>query len=164
MGVERVCYGGFGSCYRLLIGEVEALVTLDYGPRVIRYGFAGDVNQLVEYGHQLGKSDVDTFRSYGGHRLWCAPEDPVMTYEPDNSAVVVEETGRGVRFVTPSGASGIQKSFELVASDSCLTLQHRLENLSSVSIEVAPWCLTVMRPGGECFVPLPSRLEHSDAL
>ena len=42
------------------------------------------------------------FRLLGGHRLWAAPEDPRVTYRPDDHPVEVEELADGVRLTTPA--------------------------------------------------------------
>ena len=55
--VEKVAYKGWANCYRVSNGEIEAIVTSDVGPRVIRFGFIGGQNMFKEYAEQLGKSE-----------------------------------------------------------------------------------------------------------
>jgi hypothetical protein len=54
--IEITAYQGWPNCYRISNGVVEAIVTGDVGPRVIRYGFVGGQNLFKEYKEQLGKS------------------------------------------------------------------------------------------------------------
>ena len=46
--MEKIAYRGWPNCYRLANGIVDLIVTGDVGPRIIRFGFAGDVNELKE--------------------------------------------------------------------------------------------------------------------
>ena len=74
--VDKVEYKGWKNCYRVSNGEIEAIVTSDVGPRVIRFGFVGGQNMFKEYADQLGKSGEADFQLRGGSRVWKAPEDP----------------------------------------------------------------------------------------
>src|SRR3970282_824316 len=80
IGIEKVAYGGWENVYRLSNDRVEALVTADVGPRVIRFGFVGQANEFHEVAEHLGKYGGDAWRSYGGHRFWHSPEHPQRTY------------------------------------------------------------------------------------
>src|SRR5689334_24578057 len=82
--VERTEYKGWKNCYRVSNGEIEAIVTGDVGPRIIRFAFVGGQNLFKEFADQLGKSGEEKFQLRGGDRVWKAPEDPVATWAPDN--------------------------------------------------------------------------------
>ena len=82
--VEKTEYKGWKNCYRVTNGEIEAVVTADVGPRVIRFGFVGGQNLFKEFADQIGKSGEKDFQLRGGSRVWKAPEDPVATWAPDN--------------------------------------------------------------------------------
>src|SRR5438093_12913953 len=94
--VEKINYKGWPNNYRLSNGQVEAVVTGDVGPRIIRFAFVGGQNLLKEFAEQLGKSGEKEFQLRGGDRIWKAPEDPIATWAPDNVAVHVETTKTGV--------------------------------------------------------------------
>src|SRR5579862_4195581 len=91
--MEIVAYGGWKRCARIVSGQLEMIVTLDVGPRVIRFGAIGGPNELVEYPADTGKTGGDEYRSYGGHRLWIAPEEMPKTYYADNHPVEYEVEG-----------------------------------------------------------------------
>ena len=104
--IEKTQYRGWPNCYRISNGEVDLVVTTDVGPRVIRYGFSGGPNVFKEFDEQVGKSGEGTWQARGGHRIWIAPEDPVLSYALDNSPVFINpflhtklrlagQTGRG---------------------------------------------------------------------
>ena len=55
MTIEKTNYHGWANSYRISNGEVEAIVTGDVGPRVMRYGFVGGQNFFKEFDDQLGQ-------------------------------------------------------------------------------------------------------------
>lgn len=165
--VEKVAYQGWPNCYRISNGTVELIVTTDVGPRVIRFGFAGGENEFKEYPDQSGKTGGDQWRIYGGHRLWHAPEAQPRTYWPDNVPVKAEPLPNGLRLVQPvEGSTGIQKEIEirLAGEGSHVHLIHRLRHHGPWPVELAPWALTVMPPGGVAVLPLPPRGPHPQNL
>lgn len=157
-------YGGWRRCARLVGDGVEAIVTLEVGPRIIRFGREQGKNLLVEYPHQLGLTGGAEYRSYGGHRLWVAPEDPEVTYEADNEPVEAEERDGWSWFWAAAGKSGIRRGIGLGFQGPALRVRHVVENQGLAPRELAPWALTVMAPGGECAFPQPEHRPHPEAL
>lgn len=165
--LERIDYGGWTACYRLSNDAVDLVLTTDVGPRIIRYGFVSQENEFKEFGEMLGKTGGDQWRVYGGHRLWHAPESTPRTYYPDNDPVTLEESDGFVRLVqSTEPTTGIQKEMDirLDASGSGVEVTHRLRNLNLWSVELAPWALSVMAPGGTAILPLPPRGSHPQDL
>lgn len=157
--ISNVAYRGWKNCCRISNGKVELIVTTDVGPRIIRYGFVGGQNLLKEDRNDLGKCGGKKWRCYGGHRLWTAPEDKVRTYAPDNFQVTVEIRGQAVNFIAPIESCGIQKEIDITLG-SHVRVVHRLRNTGRRPLQLAPWALTVMAPGGTCIVPMPKRGSH----
>lgn len=164
--MEVVEFGGWRRCARLNAGGLEAIVTLEVGPRVLRFGRVGGPNELNAYERHAGMTGGSDYRSYGGHRLWTAPEVPERTYEADNSPVDVEEADGWLRLTTPLGPTRLQKSMRLKMDPigPRLVLEHTIRNLGDAPVRIAPWCVTVMAPGGTCLVPLPAHRPHPEAL
>jgi hypothetical protein len=160
--MEIVPYGGWNRCARIVAGNTEALVTLEVGPRVIRYGQIQGPNELVEYPKDMGKIGGDEYRSYGGHRLWIAPEESPKTLHPDNEPVEASESDRWSTFTAPTESWYVQKEIQIRAQGDALVLEHRLYNRGVYPMELAPWTLTVMAPGGVCLFPQPSFVPHSE--
>ena len=111
--IERIDFKGWSSSYRMTNGEVELVVTGDIGPRVIRYDFVGGQNLFKEFASQIGKSGEPEWQSRGGHRLWVAPESPLIspiTYAPDNFPVDIKIKGDTI-IATPllQRETGLQK-------------------------------------------------------
>lgn len=165
--LKKVNYKGWPNCYQMANGLVELIATTDVGPRLIRFGFAGEDNELKEFEEMLGQIGGDEWRIYGGHRLWHAPEEMPRTYSPDNTPVTLEKCDGFVRLVQPpEPATGIQKEidFSLVPGAAQAVVTHRLRNTNLWAVKLAPWALTVMAPGGVAVIPLPPRGSHADNL
>lgn len=166
--MQNIAYKGWKNNLQLSNGTVDLVVTLDVGPRIIRYGFTGEPNVFKEYDDQIGKTGEDAWQIRGGHRLWHAPEDPVRTYVLDNTHVKFEKLGEsGVRLIQPvEKITGIQKEMDVTldAEGSGVKIIHRLRNTGSKPIELAPWALTVMAQGGTAIIPLPEKISHPGSL
>jgi len=96
--MERVNYLGQGNCYRLSNGTVEAIVTTDVGPRILRYAFLPGEKILGEFPDLKVTTGLGEWAAFGGHRLWTAPESMPRTYAPDSLPVEFEIEGdRSIR-------------------------------------------------------------------
>lgn len=165
--VEKTEYKGWKNCYRITNGEIEAIVTADVGPRVIRFGFVGGQNLFKEFEDQLGKSGEKDFQLRGGSRVWKAPEDPVATWAPDNVPVTVMVSGNKLIARAPvEPLTKLQKEIEIEMepSGNKATVTHRITNHGLFALEFSPWVLTMMAPGGMVVSGFPPRGTHPQNL
>jgi hypothetical protein len=165
--ISEVDYRGWPNSLRLANGLVDLVVTTDVGPRVIRWGFAGGENEFAEFESDLGLTGGSGLRLYGGHRLWHAPEVMPRTYGPDNGPVALEQHGEFVRVIQPvEPGTGIQKELDIALDPDAARARvtHRLRNLNVWPVDLAPWAITIMRPGGTAILPLPPRKAASESL
>ncbi len=163
--MEKVAYGGWPNCIRLSNGSVELVATTDVGPRVIRFGFVGRENEFYEDPQQMGKTGADEWLGFGGHRLWLAPEAKPRSYFPDSRPVKAVEQGNTLRLIQPvETPNGIEKQMELTLDPNRahVTAVHKLTNHNQWDVELAPWCLTVMHPGGKAIFPQEPYSPHPD--
>jgi hypothetical protein len=162
--VEVIEYRGWQNNLRLSNSEVEAVITLDVGPRVISYRPLGGFNVLKNYDSMMGGKEEAEWQIRGGHRFWLAPEDLTRTYHADNRPVKWEAIGeRAARFTPPPEQEyGIQKEMEISLSSkgSYLRMILRVTNMGTSATELAPWGPTVMAPGGVEIIPLPPKKNH----
>ncbi len=162
--VELVEYGGWKNNLRLSNDAVELIVTLDVGPRILSYRLLDGKNVFKEFSDQLGKAGEPEWAVRGGHRLWASPEDTTRTYYADNLPVAHAQLADGsVRFApAPEAEYGLQKEIDvrLSPSGSEVTVLHRIKNVGKAATELAPWALTVMKPGGVEIIPLPPKSPH----
>lgn len=160
-------YKKYGKCVSISNGIIETLITIDLGPRIISFSFVGKNNILhsdrEEFAPMGGKAfDNHYFKgaaweSFGGHRLWIAPESLPETYNPDIESVKYEVSGNAVKFIqVPQTANGIQISFEIIMDEDLpsMTIKHYGKNITDAVKNFALWPITVMAKGGVEIIPL----------
>ncbi len=165
--VQQIEYRGWAGCVHLSNGTADLVVSAGFGPRVLHYGPSLDVNLFGEQYAAARALPADTWKLVGGHRFWIAPEDPRITYVPDNDPVEVESPQLRtlhVRALDPQ--TRIEKSLDLSLAPhgSEVVVSHTLINQGVWPVRVAPWALSVMPLGGRAVMPLPERRPHSESL
>lgn len=142
------------------------VVTADIGPRVIHFAAKDGENMLHIVESDKGNmTNDDTFRFYGGHRLWRAPEDRVLTYFADNNPVEVAINEPIVTFTTVPDRTGLQKQLQITMATTNVTLTHKFYNASDFPMfNIALWGITMMRAGGFGLLPLAARVSHTERL
>jgi hypothetical protein len=161
--VEKTEYKGWKNCYRITNGEIEAIVTGDVGPRIIRFAFLGGQNLFKEFSDQLGKSGEEKFQLRGGHRAWKAPEDPLATWAPDNVPVEIQVNAIGLIAREPvEPLTKLQKEIEvrMAESGAWMTVINRITNRGLFPLKFSAWALTMMAPGGVAVSGFPPRGKH----
>lgn len=162
---EIVKFNEFGNCLKISDGISEALVTIDFGPRIIRYGFIGKENVLCDTLHKnevpLSGKEFDEFyykgacwNNYGGHRLWISPESLPETYYPDKDEVSYELIENGAIF-TPKAQTknGVQHQIEIRYENNDLVVSHKVTNISELDKKFAVWALSVSALNGIEIIP-----------
>ena len=164
MSVGIVEYRGWNNNLRLANDDVELIVTLDVGPRVIAYRKPGGFNVLKNYDSMMGGTNEAEWQIRGGHRFWLAPEDLTRTYFPDNRPVAPEVVNDfEVTMTAPIEAEyGVQKTMhlKLAAAGTKVDVTLTVTNVGTTATELAPWGPTVMAPGGVEIIPLPAKFDH----
>lgn len=171
VNVQEINYKDYGRCLRLYNDVVEIVTTLDFGPRIVRYGFIDGVNIFNDKKELFTKSVGQPFKDYygedkffclyGGHRLWTSPEWYPEMYYPDNDPVayeVFEEDGKKSVMLTPPAQEKnfIQMKIKLTldADDSNVEVVHYVTNLGTRIKEFAIWCLSLCSKGGLEIIPM----------
>jgi hypothetical protein len=155
--IQEIAYAGWKRNLRLQGPTTELVVTLDVGPRVIRYAFHDGKNVFVEIPEQMGGTNENDWKIRGGHRFWTAPEGD-HSYDLDNAPVTYKTIGEtAVEIISPaSNFFGFQKTLRIeLLPDETARITHLLTNNSSKSLDVAPWALSVMATGGVALIPQP---------
>ena len=165
MNPEIISYRGWDNTLRLANDDIELLVTTDVGPRILVYKTPIGENVLKTFDDQLGSSGEEEWCIRGGHRLWLAPEDAVLSYHLDNSPAVWRYdtfSGEVVVESTQRSPQRIRKTLGILsaAQGSRVSLRHTVVNESDQPITLAVWALTVMQPQGLEIIPQPPFGEH----
>jgi hypothetical protein len=165
--IAKEAWGGWPNCYRISNDEVDLIVTSDIGPRIMRYGYVNGQNLFKTFEESMGQSGESEWMLRGGHRIWAAPEEVSRTYAPDNGPVEIIVTGESLTAIQPvETTTGLQKqlTITLAPSGSAVEVRHRLKNTLLWEIEVAPWALSMMAPGGIGITGFPPRGTHPEVL
>lgn len=153
---EEVSHDRYGDCVRVSNGMVEVLVTVEVGPRVIRYGFVGRGNIFCENADMIVDVRDDNWKMRGGHRLWHSPESKPRSYIPDNDLVDWHKTGRGIKVeqrVEPWTQIKKEMEVELFSDSSEVEVTHKVTNMNAWPVELAAWGISVMAQGGNILYP-----------
>ena len=167
VNLQIVKFENLEKCISVTNGEVELIITTVFGPRVLYYGYIGQKNIFKIFPEQLRDIKIDEWKSYGGHRLWHAPEVFPRTYYPDNEAVAWEwKNGTLVLNCPPEKGNNIGKQILITLADkgSAVTIEHTLANLGVWPIKISAWCLSVMAAGGTAVVPQEEYKSHPECL
>ena len=157
----------YGRCVSISNGVIEALVTVDLGPRIISFGYVGGINFMSSdrsaYTPKQEKAYTDFFgegrcwENFGGHRIWLSPESDPETYLPDDRKVDYTVTESGALFTPlPDTEVGIVKTMELKMDpdDANMQVIMKVTNIADKPQEFAIWALSVCDKDGTLIVPM----------
>jgi hypothetical protein len=164
--IEEIAYAKWPRNVRLCNREIELIVTLDVGPRILRLSFFGGENLFKEYASQGGGQAEAQWMIRGGHRFWTAPEGP-HCQALDNTPVSFKVLGEDEIEITqpPQESFGFQKTLQIkLHVENQVTVRHLLKNISPAPLALSPWALSVMAPGGVAFIPQPPLKLHPNDL
>ncbi len=156
-------YKGFGKSLYLTNGTVDLIVSLDIGPRVLRYGYVGEDNIFLAdtenkcIVHQTSPAlkeyygEEHYYCTYGGHRIWQAPEVHPISHYPDNFPIEYEILENGVKLMPPvQHKNNIQSTITLTfrGDGTEIDLHQEIKNTWRFSKELALWSITMCASGG----------------
>ncbi|MDQ6765238.1 MAG: hypothetical protein M3Z22_03940 [Verrucomicrobiota bacterium] len=165
--IEKRPFLGQPNCYQVSNGTVEVIVSTDFGPRVLRYGFCGGENMFGEYPELRTPTPLGDWKPRGGHRLWVAPEEMPQSYAPDDAPLEFELLDDySIRLQQPTDAAGFEKQItvELAHDGTGVSVRHRLTNRNRTRVRVAPWAITIMRGESVTLIPQEPFRSHDDCL
>jgi len=163
---EHVTFLNLPDCIRITNDTIDVIAATTMGPRLLRCGFLGGANLLGEHPDKSVMTSLGEWKPLGGHRLWAAPETMPASYAPDLHAVEWRATDCVLELTQRVDASGLRKRLRIALppTGATATVDHTVENAGSWPIEIAPWALTIMRPGGTAVLPQPTFRSHDEAL
>ncbi len=163
MEYKLSAYGMWERCCYITNGIIELIVTLEVGPRIIRFGFINQRNEFHEYIDQVALKNDGKYHSYGGHRIWVAPETDGWTNHPDNNPVEMSLTNNTLHFTaSPEAGTQLQKqlSIQINPIKPQVSLFHTIVNKGTQPTVLSPWAISVMAPGGRAIFPQEPFIPH----
>lgn len=161
--VEEIKYKNFGNCVRISNGSIEIIVTIEKGPRIIRFSFEKGGNIFFDTWpveeDQSVENGSDGWALLGGHRLWHSPESSLRTYIPDNYPVKWNEIENGIKVIQDEEKwTQIIKEMEIIIlEDNKVKVTHIITNRNAWPVQLAAWPISVMSAGGLEVIPQPNR-------
>jgi hypothetical protein len=162
---QELQYAPFGKVLAITHGETEMYVSLDFGPRILRYALTGGENfmfedqkgEIVEKGPAFDEVFYPGayWRNYAGHRIWLTPESMPETYIPDNDPVSYEINGQTITFTPPAQkALAVQEQLVLTfLEDGSVEVNAKATNIGDKPATFGIWQVTVMCKNGLAVVP-----------
>lgn len=163
---EVESYKNYGKCVSISNGVIEAYVTVDIGPRIIKFGFVDGQNFMCDDREALGGKTDEVYENFfgagrkwenlGGHRIWLSPESYPETYLPDDRKVEYTVTEDGAVFnPMPDSEVGIQKTLEIKMDkdDTNMQVKMKVQNIGKEAKEFAIWALSVCSQDGTLILP-----------
>ncbi|HXM27449.1 MAG TPA: hypothetical protein VN957_15610 [Chthoniobacterales bacterium] len=168
MVTEHFEFAGWTDNLRLANDQVEVVILREAGPRIISLRPLNGFNVFKVVAEESGKSQEETWKIRGGHRLWTAPEDygdpNSLTYVVDNFPVEYEIKGefhaQVTHFMQKPAQIRRDISVQLAVGGPKITVEHLLTNQGNSPLRFAPWALSVMAPGGSAVIPQPPLGTH----
>ena len=168
---EISSFKDYGKVLCISNDVIEVYVTIDIGPRIIRFGYVDGQNIMCEnraaFPIRGDKVFTDFFgegrhwENLGGQRIWTSPEKYPDTYYPDMDPVPYEVTEYGAIFKpNPEVETGIAKILEVKMDpdDANLQVGMKVLNISEKEDKTfSVWGLTVCAPGGTLIIPTNTR-------
>ena len=136
--------------------QLSVEVLADAGPRIVRLALAGSSENVLGEVADIGwDTPWGRYNLRGGHRLWCAPENPPLTSAPDEGGLLLGERTNGLRLERLEPQSGLRKvmEIELAPDRAAVTVKHCVRNEQEVAVELAPWAITILPLGGVALLP-----------
>jgi len=156
---DKINYLGLAETIRIENGAAELLVPVKLGIRVLSYRLTGGENVMKIFDAQIKDYAKNEWQSYGGHRLWHAPEDMPRTYDVDNAPLEIAEVRRDGLYLLQrlDPVSLIRKEALITLSEKTTEarIKHTVTNMNRWPVKLAAWALTVLREGGFCAVETP---------
>ncbi|SNX55291.1 hypothetical protein [Thermoanaerobacterium sp. RBIITD] len=160
VNIKKITYSGWNNCIEVSNGIVDIVATTEIGPRIIRFGFIGDVNEFSVNSEDAGKKGENIWRNYGGHRLWHSPEAMPRTYSLDNFPIDYKELENGIKLIQKSDSwVNMQKEIEITLDPDKpkVKVLHKITNKGAWPVELSPWSISVMATGGLQVVQQPDK-------
>lgn len=138
------------------LGPYEVAVATAFGPRVTSLRHEESPEMFVTLGPQMSTPHPSgaEYRFRGGHRLWVSPEDPAVTYAPDDHECTVTSGPDSLTITAPADMAGCEKTIHLSWSGSGLVVDHHLRWVGAKPIDASPWAITQLPLGGVAILPV----------
>ena len=161
VNITEINYKDYGKCLKVTNDVVEVIISIQYGPRIVKYGFVNDINHFAESIEDKIVTSNGDYYIIGGHRFLYLTENENNIYIPDNKNVEYESIEGGIRLIQPiEEHTYFNKIIEIIfEGDSKLRVVHKIVSENHFNINVSIASITVMDSNGIELIPLDMKCE-----
>lgn len=146
ISIKEINNINYGRCINISNGLLDVVVTIDYGPRIIKYCpknaknlFYYDNEREYSFPQNITNTN-ELFYLYGGHRMWVSTETGEKSTYPDNIPIVYSPISEGVKLSIPRyDAQGIDLSMDIILTQETTDIMvvHSVKNISNTPKEIS---------------------------
>ena len=137
------------------LGDWSVVIATSFGPRIVDVikGNSPSVFARLNPAVSIARRDGGPYIFHGGHRLWAAPEEPSVSYAPDEHDCQIVTSDEAVTVKAPPDSAGLVKTLEIHRRSGLLQITHHLENTNESPLRLAGWGISQFRLGGWAMLP-----------
>lgn len=156
LSVKEITTEEFGHCVMISDKNLQIIVTIDYGPRIVSITENSEPNLIY---HERDKE----FHRCHGHKMRLTLDRPSNTLYCDNSPVMYSLLDDGIKFTqTITEPFTLEISMDIVPGNESgqLMVVHSVVNKSKEPVKLSIYTETPFRHDGFVFVPQSNITEH----
>ena len=149
LSVKEITTEEFGHCIQMSTSDIQIIVTIDYGPRIVSVSSSSNPN-LIYF-----KRDNEYHRCHG-HKMRLVSEHSAKRFYYDNSPVMYSPLDDGVKFVqNVSSPTPLEVSMDIIpeGDNGSLMVVHSVLNKSKEAMKLSIQTETPLKNDGFIFVP-----------
>lgn len=155
INVKEITTENFGHCVQLSTSDIQVIVTIDYGPRIVSVTTPFSSNMIYF------QKDKEYNRCHG-HKMCLIAERANGGFYFDNSPVMYSQLDDGVKFFqTVSSPMALEVSMDIVPEKNGLMVVHSVLNKSKAAIKFSIQTETPFDNNGFIFFPQ-SNINEND--
>ncbi len=149
ININEVNYLNYGKCISIKNDVSEMIVSIEFGPKIVFWGYINGENLLLE---SSNVNDSSTF----GHYLWLSTRTTTKDYNDFIQPIVYSISSGMVRFDYPKDIlDNMYLSMEIILSNESADAMviHRVKNLSSETKSISITAHTHLKNNGFLILP-----------
>ena len=156
LSVKEITTEEFGHCVMISANELQIIVTIDYGPRIVSITENSSPNLIY---HERDRE----FHRCHGHKMKLTIDRPSNSLYCDNSPVMYSLLDDGIKFTqTATEPIPLEISMDIVlgSESNNIMIVHSVVNKSKEPVKLSIYTETPVKRDGFIFIPQSNIAEH----
>lgn len=161
VNITEINYKDYGKCLKVTNDIVEVIISIQYGPRIVKYGYVNDINHFAEGIEDKISTENGDYYIIGGHKFLYLTDNEKNIYIPDNKKVEYESIDGGIKLIQEiEEHTYFQKNIEITfEGDSKLKILHKIVSFNPFDINISIASITTMNSNGIELIPLEMKMQ-----